>query len=87
MTELKKSTRPDKKYMVRTPKGKLIHFGDAKMEHYEDKALGIWSHLDHGDIMRRMNYRKRAKGIRNKDGKQTYKDPEYANFYSYHLLW
>ena len=84
----KKSTRKGKKYMVRSPKGKLIHFGASDMEQFKDSTgLGLYSHKDHGDKKRRKSYRNRASGIRNKKGELTYKNPEYANFYAYNFLW
>ena len=43
--------------------------------------------LQHQDPERRLRYRKRASKIKNKYGKLTYKDPKYANYWSYHLLW
>ena len=46
MPKFKKSSRKSKKYMVQTPSGKWIHFGDSSMQHYKDNALGIWSNLD-----------------------------------------
>jgi hypothetical protein len=79
------STRPGKKLMT-TVKGKTIHFGDSKMEHYKDKT-GINKGKDHSDTVRRKSYRSRASGIKNKEGKPTYKDPTSANYHSYHVLW
>jgi hypothetical protein len=80
-----KSTRPSKKLMVKV-ENTWIHFGDSSMEHYQDKT-GIWKHLDHLDKDRRSNYQKRAKGIRNINGKNTWTNPNSANFHSYHILW
>jgi hypothetical protein len=73
--------------MVKTPSGKWVHFGDSSMQHYKDNALGIWSNLDHGDKQRRKSYLARAKGIKNKQGKLTWKDPESPNYYSVKYLW
>ena len=88
MVEFKKSTRKGKKYMVRTPKGKLIHFGASDMEQYKDSTgLGLYSHKDHGDKKRRKSYLARAKGIKDKNGNLTWKDKESANYYSVHYLW
>ena len=88
MPEFKKSTRKGKKYSVITPSGKIIHFGSATMEQYKDSTgLGLYSHKDHGDEKRRKSYLARAKGIKNKKGELTYKDPESANYYSVRFLW
>ena len=75
--DLQYSNRGDKKYVVTLKNGNKIHFGDRR---YEDFLI-------HKDTERRMQYRKRASKIKNKAGKLTYKDPKYANFWSYHLLW
>lgn len=70
------STRNDKKFMTRY-KGKLVHFG----------AMGYEDFLDHKDEDRRQNYRKRHRGIRNKDNKESYRVKGSAAHLSYHLLW
>ncbi len=88
MPEFKKSTRKGKKYMVKTPSGKWIHFGSSSMEQYRDSTgLGLYSHLNHNDKDRRKRYLARAKGIKNKQGKLTWNDPESANYYSVRFLW
>ena len=70
-----KSTRKGKKMMVKTKNG-IIHYGDSRYQDY----------TQHGDKKRRENYCKRSKGIRNKDGKLTYKDKDSANYWS-RKLW
>lgn len=86
--EFKRSTKEFKKYMVRTPKGKLIHFGDNRYEHYKDNTgLGLYSHLDHKNEKRRRLYRTRHKGILTKEGKPAYLDREQPSFYSWRFLW
>ncbi len=88
MPEFQKSTRAGKKYSVKTPQGKTVHFGSASMGHYKDRTgVGAWSSKDHNDSKRRESYRKRSAGIRNKAGELTYKNKESANYYSYHYLW
>lgn len=87
MPNFKKSTRKYKKYMVKTPSGKWIHFGDKRYEQYFDSALGLYSHLNHLDPIRRKNYLARAKGIKDKDGKLTANDKESSNYYSINFLW
>lgn len=87
MPIFKKSERKDKKYKV-FYNGNWIHFGHRKMQQYRDSTgLGLYSHLDHLDKRRRDNYRARAKGIKNDKGEYTYKNPNYANYYSYWFLW
>ena len=80
------SSRKNKKYMVISPKGEVIHFGDTRYQQFHDK-LGAYSHLDHNDKQRRDRYLKRAKGIKNKEGKLTWKDKESANYYAVKYLW
>lgn len=85
MSKYQKSTRKGKKLMVEY-KGKIIHFGDSNMEQYKDKT-GIWKSKDHGDEKRRKNYLARAKGIKDKNGNLTWKDPSSPNYYSVRVLW
>jgi len=75
--DLNYSNRADKKYIVTLKNGDKIHFGDRKYEDY----------LIHKNLERRIQYRKRASKIKNRYGNLTYKDPRYANYWSYHLLW
>jgi len=74
--KLEYSNNMNKKYVV-TYKNNKIHFGDTRYEDY----------LIHKDKNRRNRYRKRTSKIKDKDGNLTYKDPNSANFWSYHLLW
>lgn len=88
MPTFTKSTRAGKKYKVVTPGGKTVHFGASAMGHYKDRTgVGAWSHKDHGDDVRRKSYLARAKGIVNKQGQHTWRDPESANYYSVKYLW
>jgi len=88
MPEFKKSTRKGKKYMVKTPSGKWVHFGSSSMQQYKDSTpLKLYSNLDHGDKKRRTSYLARAKGIKNKQGNLTWKNKESANYYSIRFLW
>jgi hypothetical protein len=78
----------NKKYMVRSPQGKLIHFGDRRYQHFKDSTgLGLYSNLDHGDKERRKSYLARAKGIRDSSGRLTWNNPETSNFYAIRFLW
>ena len=81
-----KSDKPNKKLMV-VVNGKVIHFGQVGYEHYKDKTGLLDPKLNHGDKERRKDYLKRAKGIKDKEGNLTYKDPESANYHSVRLLW
>ena len=79
--------------MVRTPKGKLIHFGGIKTdgtpyEHFRDSTgLGLYSSYDHNDRKRRRNYRKRHRGVLLKNGKPAYRSRENPSYFSYYYLW
>ena len=67
------SDRKDKKYMVLTPEGKRVHFGNINFEDY--------SH--HNNESRRDNYLKRASSI-----KGNWKADKYsANNLSLNILW
>lgn len=91
--KFQRSTRKDKKYMTRTPKGKLIHFGGIKAdgtpyEQFRDTTgLGLYSRYDHNDITRRRLYRKRHREILTTEGKPAYKDKESSSYYSWNYLW
>lgn len=80
-----KSTAKGKKLMTKVD-GKVIHFGDVKMQHFKDKT-GIWSNKDHGDEKRRDSYLARASGIKNKQGKLTKNDPSSPNYHAIRVLW
>ena len=83
-----KSPLKNKKYRVISPQGKIIDFGDIRYEHYKDQTgLNLYFNLNHNDDKRRRLYRLRASKIKNKNGELTYKNPEYANYYSYNFLW
>ena len=86
MPEFTKSKSKNKKYSVITPKGKKINFGDKRYPQFKDK-IGMYSDKNHLDKKRRENYLSRAKGIKNKQGQLTYKNPESANYYSVKYLW
>ena len=86
MPSFERSTRKNKKYMT-LYNGKIIHFGDQRYEHFEDNALGLYKDMNHYDPKRREAYRKRARGIKDKNGNLTYLDKNSPNYYSYHFLW
>ena len=80
-----KSDKKDKKLMTEV-KGKKIHFGNPKYQHFKDKT-GIWSNLDHNDKTRRKNYLIRSAGIKKKDGGLTKDDPNSPNYHARRILW
>jgi hypothetical protein len=85
----KNTTKSKNKYWVyikKDGKVKKIGFGLKGMQQYKDK-LGGYSSLDHNDKERRKRYLARAKGIKNKEGKTTWKDKNSANYYSIKYLW
>ena len=59
--EIKKSTRKNKKYMVKVGT-RWIHWGDSRYQQYKDMTpLKAYSYLDHGDAKRRALYHQRHK--------------------------
>jgi len=83
--EYEKSNRKGKKLSTKVG-NKTIHFGDVNSEQYFDKT-GIWKSKDHKDEKRRDRYLARAKGIKNKQGNLTWKDPLSPNYHSVRILW
>jgi hypothetical protein len=75
-TDLKRSTRKGKKYMIKYS-GKWIHFGAKNMLDY----------TQHKDLTRRKSYLARSKGIRNVKGDLTYNNKNKANYWARTLLW
>jgi len=82
-----KSTAKDKKLMVLSPKGKLIHFGQYPHEHFFDKTGLLDKKLNHKDKVRRVSYLQRTSNIQRKDGTATKNDPESANYHARKILW
>lgn len=58
-------------------KPKLIHYGHSDYQDFRQ----------HKDEKRRQNYLKRAKGIKNKEGKLTWNNKDTKNYWSVHDLW
>ena len=83
MTELYKpfvSNAKNKKYsvyVVINGKTKLIHFGDKRYQHFEDK-LGYYRNLNHYDEQRRKNYHARHGDT---------KDKNTAKYWAHKILW
>jgi hypothetical protein len=69
--------------------GKRVHFGDRRYQHFRDRTpLRLYSHLDHNDLARRDNYRKRHGSIRlKKDGSLAYMNKYSPAWFSYYYLW
>lgn len=67
------STKKEKKYMVITPDGKIVHFGQMGYEDY----------TKHKNKTRRKNYLKRSRKIRGNWKKNKYS----PNNLAIHLLW
>lgn len=80
------STTQGKKYDAilkhrKTGKPKRVPFGSIDHEHFKDKALGLYSHLDHNDLKRRLAYRKRH-------GANDYHKVKFSPaFFSWRFLW
>ncbi len=64
-------------YVMKDGKKRLIHFGNSNYQDFRQ----------HKDPVRRKSYLARAKGIKNKAGKLTWKDRNTANYWSVHYLW
>ena len=56
-----------------------VPFGAKSYQQYKDQALGLYSHLDHGDAKRRAAYKSRHSGDTNK--------PYSASWFSLKYLW
>lgn len=71
------STRPGKKWMTKTPDGKIVHWGHPTMKDF----------TQHKSLKRRSNYRKRHAGILLKDGTRAIDKKWSPSWLSYHLTW
>lgn len=67
------STKKDKKYMITTPSGNIVHFGQ----------MGYEDFTKHKDKKRRKNYLTRSRKIKGNWKKNKYS----SNNLSIHLLW
>lgn len=76
---IKVSTRKNKKYDVFKGSKYITSFGDNRYFHYKDR-IGHYSHLNHNDKQRRMNYRKRHQN-------DYINDPNYAGYWALKFLW
>jgi hypothetical protein len=73
-----KSSRKEKKYMVKVKGNKIIHFGQAGAKDFKS---GKATKED------RKAYRARASKILLKNGKPAYKNKDTPAYWSYHFLW
>jgi hypothetical protein len=67
-------------YVLKDNKPRLIHFGAYGYEQFKDK-LGKYKAYDHGDNIRRANYRARHKKAGDVNNKNT------AAYWAYNILW
>ena len=75
---LSKSSRKNKKFMIKSEGSPTIHFGDSR---YEDYTM-------HGDSDRKKRYILRHQNVRFANGKnEDWANPQTAGFWAYHLLW
>ena len=82
--KIQKSTRADKKFMVFSPEGKPIHFGQAGYKDYE-----IYLRTEgksKADDMRDRYIKSHSK-IKMADGSLAWENPETAEYYSHRALW
>jgi hypothetical protein len=80
------------KYTAILTDNSRVNFGHRDYQHYKDSVPknmggGRWSHKDHGDNIRRRNYRKRHAGVLTKDGTPAYKIKYSPSWFSYYYLW
>jgi len=72
-----KSNRSNKKWMARSPSGKVVHFGDKFMKDY----------TQHHSKKRRASFRKRMSGIRKKNGSRAIDKRWSPAWASYYVTW
>jgi len=81
---IQRSTKKDKKFMVRSPSGKLVHFAQKG---YGDFHLWQLARGMKFALKKRSRYIKSHKAILLKDGTPAYKNPESPEFYSIRATW
>jgi len=86
------SHRPNKRFSIRSPYGRTIHFGywDSDSHSWQRSVAngtGYGTYIDHYDEAKRAAWRARFKNIRNSSGKSSVTDPESPLFYSWNILW
>jgi len=81
---IQRSTKKDKKFMVRSPSGKLVHFAQKG---YGDFHMWQLARGMKFALKKRSRYIKSHKAILLKDGTPAYKNPESPEFYSIRATW
>ena len=81
---IERSTKREKKFMVRSPSGKLVHFAQKNFGDFDlwKRARGLKFALK-----KRARYIKSHKAILLKDGTPAWKNPESPEYYSMRATW
>lgn len=88
MPEFKISDNPKRKYIVKTPLGKWIHFGQREKPHYQDRTgLGAYTYLNDNDHTKRLKMLTKLTNKRDKDGYLCCHDDEDPIYYDVHYLY
>ena len=88
--DVERSTRPDKKLMVKCPQtGKIIHFGQRGARSWYKAPFSSLLPKDelHDNEEKRKQYLARATKIKKKDGTLAVNDPCSPNWWSVNGLW
>ena len=82
--KIERSTKREKKFSVRSPSGKLIHFAQKNYGDFDlwRRAKGLKFALK-----KRYRYVKSHKAILLKDGSPAWRNPESPEFYSIRSTW
>jgi len=83
MAKVERSSYPVKKFMIKSPKGETIYFGQAGYGDYD-----LWSRVDPEYAeKKRYRYTTSHKAILLKDGTPAWKSPETAEYYAMRGTW
>jgi hypothetical protein len=82
--KIERSSKKDKKFMVRSPSGKLVHFAQRG---YGDFHMWQLARGMKFALKKRYRYVKSHKAILLKDGTPAWKSPESPEFYSTRATW
>ena len=82
--KIERSTKREKKFSVRSPSGKLIHFAQ---KNFGDFELWIRTKGLKFALKKRHRYVTSHKAILLKDGTPAWKNPESPEFYSIRATW
>ena len=82
LLRFEESTTKNKKYdaVIKHTSGRIkrIPFGDKRYEQFRDSTgLGVYSHLDHGDRKRQINYLKRMENTKDNLFSSSYFSANY----------